>query len=85
MAEQTQENARVRGSSALTCYALYTVQRVKTGNVLYNLKHGATTGDRTICGIELDHHWYISNNTFDGDISCQKCLKLLKTRLYHEL
>lgn len=71
-------------------FALYTVRRIKKGveeifgltdDNLYNTTHASDYGDKTVCGIELDNNWYIWNNTFDGIITCKKCLKIIKERL----
>jgi len=39
--------------------------------------HGSDDGEITICGQELDHHWWIVDNTYDGEITCKKCIKIL--------
>lgn len=60
-------------------HTLYAVQKCKNNeSQLYKTKHGSHDGDETVCGIRLNYNWYISNNTFDGEITCKKCLKLLK-------
>lgn len=60
--------------------ALYTVQRCRKDDTLYGPSHGSMDGDITICGIETDHNWWITNNTFDGEITCKKCLSILKEK-----
>ena len=56
---------------------LYTVKKCKNK---YNdeLSHGSDNGEETLCGIEIDENWYITNNEFDGIITCKKCKKILK-------
>lgn len=57
---------------------MYTVQRCGIKNdLLFGPTHGSTSGNETICGQNTDHYWYIINNTFDGIITCKKCLKIL--------
>ena len=58
---------------------IYTVNRCrKNSNNLYGASHGSDDGETTVCGLNLDHNWYITNNTFDGKITCKKCLKIIK-------
>lgn len=52
---------------------LYTAKRYK--GKLYGPSHGSTDGEKTICDELIDTKWYITNNTFDGRITCKKCLK----------
>lgn len=58
---------------------LYTVNRCKNSTSLdvYNTSHASHDSEKTLCGHELDHMWYITNNTHDGEINCKKCLKAL--------
>lgn len=64
---------------------LYTVQRIRKDGTLYGLIHGSTSCEITICEKQIDHNWYVLNNTFDGEIICKRCLKILKEKFYHEL
>ncbi len=57
---------------------LYTVSKCKSDNTLYGTIHGSHHGVKTVCGKELDHTWYIVNNTFDGEITCKECLNKLE-------
>ena len=59
---------------------LYTVKRCKNNfnDELFNTSHGSDDGEFTLCGIEINENWYITNNTFDGKITCKKCLNVLK-------
>lgn len=73
-------------------YALYTVSRCKkdeddfVGEALYGPIHGSVDAEITCCGQPLNDRWYIVNNTFDGEITCKKCKKIMKnTELYHTL
>ena len=60
---------------------LYTVSRCKKDNALNGKKHGADNDNQTVCGLDLSSgYWWITNNAFDGDIDCKKCLKVLKDR-----
>ena len=63
----------------------YIIQKCKKGdNQYFKTTHGSNEGYRTICGIELDHKWAITNNTSDGIITCKKCLNVLKQRMSNE-
>ena len=61
---------------------LYTVTVKKCKNKyddeLFKTSHGSDDGEETLCGIELNENWYITNNEFDGIITCKKCKKILK-------
>ena len=52
----------------------YTVCRCRKDDTLYGHKHGSKDGQTTLCGQVLDENWMIINNTFDGEITCKKCL-----------
>lgn len=56
---------------------LYTVSRCKPDNTFYGPLHGSTDSYTTICGQTTDERWWILNNTFDGEITCKKCLSVL--------
>ena len=57
---------------------LYTIQRIRKDDTLYGSIHGSTDANKTICNFDIDQNWYIINNTFDGEITCKKCLKNLR-------
>ena len=59
---------------------LYTVKKCKNNynNDLHMISHGSDNGEETLCRIEINENWYITNNTFDGEITCKKCKKVLK-------
>jgi hypothetical protein len=59
---------------------LYTVQRTRKNDILYGPTHGSKYAEETFCGLECDHNWFIINNTFDGEVTCKKCLKLLNEK-----
>ena len=59
---------------------LYTVQRCRNNGDVYGDIHGADNDQNTVCGREIDHRWFIINNTFDGEITCKECLKTLKDK-----
>ncbi len=79
------ETARPHVSGVAPCYVLYTMQRARKDDSLYGPVHGSTDGDITACGISTDHNWHITNNRFDGVITCQKCCINIRGKLYHEL
>jgi len=62
---------------------LYTISKCKrkTGLEIYEKSHGSHDAETTLCGISLNEDWYITNNTYDGIITCNKCLKILKIEL----
>jgi len=60
-----------------TKHTLYTVSLCKHDDSLYGKTHGSKDGEMTVCGKELNHNYYIINNTFDGVITCSKCLKMI--------
>lgn len=61
-------------------FSMYTVSRCRNDDTLYGPSHGSDNGDETICGKKIDHHWYITTNTFDGIITCKQCLKKIENR-----
>lgn len=38
--------------------------------------HGSTDAKTTLCGLNINSHWYISHNQFDGPITCKECLNM---------
>jgi len=70
--------------------ALYTIRRCNSNKKneedrMYGPSHGSADGEYTICGQILNCNWYITNNTFDGEITCKKCIKKLQEQPYSEL
>ena len=68
-------------------HTLYTVSKCKSSKDvskmsrssigpkgLFKKTHGSH-GLTTLCGKNLDWHWYIRTNNFDGEITCKECLK----------
>jgi hypothetical protein len=55
---------------------LYTVQRIDKDDKLNGPTHSSDHAETTLCGQNIDHHWYILNNSFDGDTTCRRCLKI---------
>lgn len=62
-------------ATAVPCGAMYTVRKVRADNTGYGLTHGSDAVIKTVCGREIDSHWYVETNAFDGVISCKTCLK----------
>lgn len=60
---------------------MYTVRRITNDDIFYGPSHASCDGYETVCGIEFDHHWYITSNSFDGSINCKKCNKILENHL----
>ena len=59
-------------------HSLYTVQRIKEDDTLHGNIHGSDDARETLCEKELNHNWYILNNTFDGEITCGVCISTFK-------
>jgi len=61
---------------------LYTTSKIKNVDTLklYQTSHGSDDGCITLCGLELDHMFSITDNTFTGKITCKKCLTVLKKK-----
>ena len=57
---------------------LYTVQLARNDDTLYGPSHGADTCYKTVCNRDLTTAWFITNNTYDGVITCKACIKILK-------
>jgi hypothetical protein len=63
----------------------YIIQKCrKKEAACFKTAHGSDDGYRTLCGIDLDASWAITNNTSDGIITCKKCLNVLKQRMSNE-
>lgn len=61
-------------------HTLYTVQE---GNTRRRRKqHGTHDTAVTLCGKAITDSWYITNNTYDGDITCAECLQELAANPY---
>jgi hypothetical protein len=56
---------------------LYTVSRCRGNDDLYGPSHGSDIAEETLCGVKLDDYWYVTNNTFDGTVTCKKCLQIM--------
>lgn len=57
---------------------LYTVRKCNIkDNEFSGPSHGSDDGEFSICGIEFNEKFWITHNTFDGEITCKKCLKIL--------
>ncbi len=57
---------------------LYTLRKARKDNSLYGPSHGADHDGMTLCGQEITDDWWITDNTYDGFITCKKCLKILE-------
>jgi len=56
---------------------LYTLRKVRKDDTLYGASHGADHDGMTLCGQEVNDKWWITNNTYDGEITCKQCLQVL--------
>ena len=56
---------------------LYTVSRCRKDDTLFGLAHGSDDGNITVCGQTINENWFITHNTFDGVITCKKCLAIM--------
>jgi len=61
---------------------LYTARRCRNNGDLYGPTHGSMTGDKTDCGKNMDHHWWILTNAFDGEVTCLECIKLHNDQIH---
>jgi len=59
---------------------IYTIQRTLEGKrSFYGPIHGSQDCYVTICGVCVEpKKWWIHANNCDGEITCTKCLKILK-------
>lgn len=57
---------------------LYTLRKVRKDDTLYGASHGADHDGMTLCGQEVNDQWWITNNTYDGEITCKQCLSVLE-------
>ena len=57
----------------------YLVSRCRKDDTLYGSMHGSNDADKTLCGHEIDCHWWILNaEKWDREnIDCKKCLKAM--------
>lgn len=58
--------------------AIYTVFKCnsKTNDEKVGPLHWSDDGIKTLCGKDIDENWYILDNTFTGDATCKKCVKV---------
>lgn len=55
----------------------YTVSRsVMSTGKLYGAIHKSSDAMTTLCGQVIDHRWEVLDNSFKGEATCQKCLKI---------
>ena len=58
---------------------LYTIRRCRKNGILYGPSHGADDTYNTVCGVPITAgNWWVTSNVFDGEITCSKCLAVLK-------
>lgn len=66
-------------------HTFYTIHYITKEDPLTFAKtsHGSEDGDNTVCGIDTleTKRWYLANNTFDGIITCKKCIKILEEKI----
>ncbi len=84
------EKAKSEGMDALkgarptpTHYSsLYTVYKCEseTSDNKVGHYHASDFGEMTLCGKEINSDWFISDNTFTGNVTCGQCLRILKER-----
>lgn len=64
----------------------YTVSRCRKGTTyssaeLYGKVHGCNSYEmiQTLCGTDMrSRYWYVITNNRDGEVTCPKCLKVMK-------
>jgi hypothetical protein len=59
--------------------SLYAVNKCK-GDGVCKTTHASHNGEISVCGLNFDHHWFITNNSGDEIITCKKCLSIMKGR-----
>jgi hypothetical protein len=59
---------------------MYTVQRCRKDDSLYGPTHASKYAENTLCGLNVNHNWYIVNNTFDGEVTCKKCIEIMERK-----
>lgn len=64
----------------ITPPVVYTVQRCRKNDTRYGATHGSSDGEFTLCGLELDHNWWIVTSAFDGVVTCKKCGKVINNK-----
>ncbi len=52
---------------------VYTVQKINKNDKTYGPIHNSYDGNETVCGKQLNEHWTILTNAFDGESNCSKC------------
>lgn len=57
----------------------YTIQRITKKDRLFGPVHGTEKVIVTLCGREIDYSWYVLTTDCDGDVTCKKCLKQMKS------
>ncbi len=55
----------------------YTVQRIKNPDTLYGPTHCSEEMEETLCGLIVDHNWYILTTDQTGTPTCKACLQLV--------
>ena len=56
-------------------HALYTVCFIIKSVYFCKTRHGSEDANSTLCGKTINRKWHILNNTFDGEITCKRCIK----------
>lgn len=64
---------------------LYTARRMRGNGKLYGSFHGSVEGEATVCGEKLDSNWSITDNVFEGVITCKECLEIMAVTTYDKL
>lgn len=58
---------------------LYTIRKARKDDTMYGPTHGADHYGITLCGLEVTDKFWINNNTYDGEITCKRCLSVLQS------
>ena len=53
--------------------ALYAVQRCRKDGSLYGQVHASADADCTVCGVQMNHNWWIIDNTHSLEPACPRC------------
>ena len=57
---------------------LYTVRKVSKEDRIYGPSHGTEDCDKTLCGIQINETWYLTDHSYNGTITCADCLEAIE-------
>lgn len=51
----------------------YAVRKARKDDTLYGRSHGSYDLVMTLCGLDITDQFWVTNTTFDGEITCKVC------------